>query len=460
DSSSAFTMNDIYKAAVEQLTDEQKNEFKAAFDIFVQDAEDGCISTKELGKVMRMLGQNPTPEELQEMIDEVDEDGSGTVDFDEFLVMMVRCMKDDSKGKTEEELAELFRMFDKNTDGYIDLEELKQMLESTGEAITEDDIEELMKDGDKNNDGKIDYDEFLEFMKGVDAEWLRAQLETSAELLLLDCRTHERYEAAHVRRAVHLAVPGLMLRRLRRGTVPVRTVIPHPEHKERFVSRCSTDTKLREEGCRAYYLHGGFVKFQTEYPEHCETLLDSSSPTAAPTILPYLYLGCAKDSTNLEVLGQHNIKYILNVTPNLPNVFQHEGRFRYKQIPISDHWSQNLSQFFPEAISFIDEARSKQCGILVHCLAGISRSVTVTVAYLMQRLHMSLNDAYDFVKRKKSNISPNFNFMGQLLDFERTLERLHSPCDDDCSGSGSEEPLFFTTPTAHNVFQLDTLEST
>ena len=86
---------------VEQLTDEQKNgmlryfwkifviilshlpflfhvfsEFKAAFDIFVQDAEDGCISTKELGKVMRMLGQNPTPEELQEMIDEVDEDGT------------------------------------------------------------------------------------------------------------------------------------------------------------------------------------------------------------------------------------------------------------------------------------------------------------------------------------------------------------------------------------------------
>lgn len=54
-------------------------EFKAAFDIFVQDAEDGCISTKELGKVMRMLGQNPTPEELQEMIDEVDEDGRSGV---------------------------------------------------------------------------------------------------------------------------------------------------------------------------------------------------------------------------------------------------------------------------------------------------------------------------------------------------------------------------------------------
>ncbi|MEJ1276631.1 sema domain immunoglobulin domain (Ig) short basic domain secreted (semaphorin) 3G [Cricetulus griseus] len=146
---------------VEQLTEEQKNEFKAAFDIFVLGAEDGCISTKELGKVMRMLGQNPTPEELQEMIDEVDEDGSGTVDFDEFLVMMVRCMKDDSKGKSEEELSDLFRMFDKNADGYIDLDELKMMLQATGETITEDDIEELMKDGDKNNDGRIDYDDLL-----------------------------------------------------------------------------------------------------------------------------------------------------------------------------------------------------------------------------------------------------------------------------------------------------------
>ncbi|GAA6077083.1 troponin C, slow skeletal and cardiac muscles, partial, partial [Tachysurus ichikawai] len=83
---------------------------------------------------------------------------SGTVDFEEFLVMMVRCMRDDSKGKSEEELAELFRMFDRNEDGYIDLEELKVMLEETGENITEDDIEELMNDGDKNNDGRIDYD--------------------------------------------------------------------------------------------------------------------------------------------------------------------------------------------------------------------------------------------------------------------------------------------------------------
>ena len=103
----------------------------------------------------------------------------------------------------------------------------------------------------------------------------------------------------------------------------------------------------------------------------------------------------------------------------------------------------------------LDEALSQNCGVLVHCLAGVSRSVTVTVAYLMQKLHLSLNDAYDLVKRKKSNISPNFSFMGQLLDFERTLG-LSSPCDNHTPS----EQLYFSTPTNHNLFPLNTLEST
>lgn len=364
-------------------------------------------------------------------------------------------------------------------------------------------------------------------MPSKQAEWLQEELESgNGSLLLLDCRPHELYESSHVETAINLAIPSLMLRRLKKGNLPIRSIIPNNEDKERFAKRCRSDTvllydeggptsdgsgtlgsvlmlllqKLRDEGCKAYYLEGGFNKFQNEYPEHCETNLDSPCPSSSPPasvlglgglrissdcsdgesdrepssatesegsplpnnppafpvqILPYLYLGCAKDSANLDILGKYGIKYILNVTPNLPNIFEHNGDFKYKQIPISDHWSQNLSQFFPEAISFIDEARSKKCGILVHCLAGISRSVTVTVAYLMQKMNLSLNDAYDFVKRKKSNISPNFNFMGQLLDFERTLG-LNSPCDN----RSPAEQLYFTTPTNHNVFQLDTLEST
>lgn len=120
-------------------------EFKAAFDMFDADGG-GDISVKELGTVMRMLGQTPTKEELDAIIEEVDEDGepaalgrrrgrvggvaaragpthhplpsgSGTIDFEEFLVMMVRQMKEDAKGKSEEELAECFRIFDRCVGG-------------------------------------------------------------------------------------------------------------------------------------------------------------------------------------------------------------------------------------------------------------------------------------------------------------------------------------------------------
>lgn len=118
------------------------------------------------------------------------------------------------------------------------------------------------------------------------AEWLQLELETggAAGLLVLDCRSHELYESSHVETAINMAVTGLMLRRFRKGNIPVQTVIPKHEDKEKFARRCKTDTvllydessaewpdggssspttilflllkKLRDDGCEAYYLEG------------------------------------------------------------------------------------------------------------------------------------------------------------------------------------------------------------
>ena len=73
----------------DQLSNEQISEFKEAFSLFDKDG-DGTITTKELGTVMRSLGQNPTEAELQDMINEVDQDGSGTIDFPKFLTLMTK----------------------------------------------------------------------------------------------------------------------------------------------------------------------------------------------------------------------------------------------------------------------------------------------------------------------------------------------------------------------------------
>merc|ERR1719376_1690623 len=169
-----------------------------------------------------------------------------------------------------------------------------------------------------------------------------------------------------------------------------------------------------------------------------------SSYTSLPApaeILPGLYLGCAKDAASEEVLSKYGITHILNVTPDLPNVFESDSRYCYKQIPIIDHWSQNLSQFFPEAIQFIDEARSRGNGVLVHCLAGISRSVTLTVAYLMNTRRWSLN----YEKQLGLTSRPN--------DVTMMSSETGSPASYASSSTGSTgsgvgcQTQFFTSPS-------------
>ena len=73
----------------ENLTENQKEEFKEAFSLFDKDG-DGTVSTEELGQVMRTLGQNPTESELNDMIKEVDIDGNGEIDFEEFVDLMIK----------------------------------------------------------------------------------------------------------------------------------------------------------------------------------------------------------------------------------------------------------------------------------------------------------------------------------------------------------------------------------
>lgn len=141
----------------ENLTEEQIAEFKEAFLIFDKDG-DGSISTQELGTVMRSLGQNPTEDELKTMIQEVDEDGSGTIDFKEFLGLMAKKMQEFD---SEDDLLDAFRVFDMDGNGFISANELKYVLANVGEKLNDEDIEEMIRETDTDGDGLIDYKEFI-----------------------------------------------------------------------------------------------------------------------------------------------------------------------------------------------------------------------------------------------------------------------------------------------------------
>ena len=138
--------------------------------------DDGTITNIELGTVMRSLGQNPTEAELQDMINEVDADGNGTIDFPEFLTMMARKMRDTD---TEEEIKEAFKVFDKDGNGFISAAELRHVMTSLGalvlinprplvlvihsslhigEKLTDKEVDEMIREADIDGDGQINYD--------------------------------------------------------------------------------------------------------------------------------------------------------------------------------------------------------------------------------------------------------------------------------------------------------------
>eukprot|EP00804_Cyclotella_cryptica_P016645 CCRYP_001963-RA/>CCRYP_001963-RA protein AED:0.34 eAED:0.49 QI:144/0.5/0.4/1/0.5/0.4/5/0/205 len=144
----------------DQLTEEQIAEFKEAFSLFDKDG-DGTITTKELGTVMRSLGQNPTEAELMDMINEIDSDGNGTIDFPEFLTMMARKMKDTD---SEEEILEAFKVFDKDGNGFISAAELRHIMTNLGEKLTDEEVDEMIREADIDGDGQINYEEFVKMM--------------------------------------------------------------------------------------------------------------------------------------------------------------------------------------------------------------------------------------------------------------------------------------------------------
>ncbi|XP_039609370.1 dual specificity protein phosphatase 22-B [Polypterus senegalus] len=134
-------------------------------------------------------------------------------------------------------------------------------------------------------------------------------------------------------------------------------------------------------------------------------------------VLPDLYLGNFKDSRDREQLSKHNITHILSIHDSAAPMLQ---EMTYLCIPAADSPSQNLIQYFKESIKFIHECRLQGEGCLVHCLAGVSRSVTLVVAYIMTVTNLGWQDSLMAVRAARACAGPNAGFLRQLEEFEKT----------------------------------------
>ncbi|KAI5100658.1 caltractin [Silurus meridionalis] len=125
-------------AAKQELTEEQKQEIREAFDLFDTDGS-GTIDVKELKVAMRALGFEPKKEEIKKMIADIDKEGSGTIDFNDFLSMMTQKM---SEKDSKEEILKAFRLFDDDGTGKISFKNLKRVAKELGENLTDEELQE------------------------------------------------------------------------------------------------------------------------------------------------------------------------------------------------------------------------------------------------------------------------------------------------------------------------------
>jgi len=144
-----------------ELSEAQIEEYRDAFKLFDADG-DGTISVQELETVMKSLGLQASQQELQQMMTEADEDGSGSIEFEEFLNMMKKKMKENEN--SIEDVKAAFKVFDQNGDGFISSQELKNVMMTLGEVLSEEEIQEMIREADADGDGKVCFVEFASML--------------------------------------------------------------------------------------------------------------------------------------------------------------------------------------------------------------------------------------------------------------------------------------------------------
>ena len=115
---------------------------------------DSKITIDEFGDVIKNLGLNPNFEQLSTLMGEIDLDGSGTVEFNEFAIWMSIKMSPEDRSL---ELENTFKIFDENGDHFITAIELKNVMKKLGQTLTDDEIDLMISEADTDGDKKVNF---------------------------------------------------------------------------------------------------------------------------------------------------------------------------------------------------------------------------------------------------------------------------------------------------------------
>ena len=135
-------------------------------------------------------------------------------------------------------------------------------------------------------------------------------------------------------------------------------------------------------------------------------------------ITDHVWLGNYESSVQIDNLKKLGIKKILTIMDYTPPSYKEDDKFIHKIISIADIPVVNIIKYFGECIKFIDGEEK----VLVHCMAGVSRSASIVIAYIMWKEKKSFQEALEFTSKKRSCVFPNDGFKDQLKMFEKLLK--------------------------------------
>jgi protein-tyrosine phosphatase len=150
-------------------------------------------------------------------------------------------------------------------------------------------------------------------------------------------------------------------------------------------------------------------------------LFNFSSNTDVSKIVDNVYVGNMSTGTNLSLLKELGITHVLSALYHFNPPYPSE--FDYMHISCHDWDFEPISMQFEKSNAFIAAAIEEGGKVYIHCMSGISRSVTLTIAYLLTKnTEMSVSEALHEVKARRTVANPNAGFMKQLEQFKATME--------------------------------------
>ena len=149
---------------VTKMSKEELAEFREIFDLVDKD-KGGSISRDELGELMDTLGIRASKEEIDLMINEIDEDNNGEIDFEEFVAVMSRKV---NANYTSDEVKSAFKAFEMDgSSGYVTIDSLRKALMSYGtEKLSLQQANDLLSQLEQDSQGRVNYIDYVNMMMG------------------------------------------------------------------------------------------------------------------------------------------------------------------------------------------------------------------------------------------------------------------------------------------------------